>query len=236
MTNRPELRRAAEETRRLYDKLDPIARTQATKHNVPCKAGCIGCCYQMTTITLPEGLVIADTLMKREDWKTWARKLGDEAAKPYPMNRDEYMQMAILCLFIDDDKKCMIYDDRPSPCRYPYVVVNPEACFPAETSQRTLNLNLTILEAHVWRLAKDMFGEFGQFNVAPIPLMTLYCMGLLVSKRQRKFVEIIAAGLSNPGQWSARQVAEALISGEDMEIDEHKRAIIESSKALGVFE
>lgn len=223
--------------KKLYEQLDAHAVASAEKMNASCKRGCIGCCYQMTSITIPEALLIADVLLKKDDWHEWAKKMHDSSL-PYMqklVDRDSYFKQALPCPLLDVEKReCREYASRPSPCRYYYVVTPPEHCYPESEETTVGAIDLAELDARVWKYAMDMLDPEHAQLVGPIPLMTLFGMDLMtVGMPRHEKIREQEQGLMSPAEWVQKQLMGGGIGGLG-EDTEQTRAIRKAAlKVLG---
>src|SRR4051812_42429917 len=53
---------------KLYQQLDGVAANAASGLGATCKKGCAHCCYQQTSITFAEAVLIVETLCKDPGW------------------------------------------------------------------------------------------------------------------------------------------------------------------------
>jgi len=192
----------------MYAELDKHADEIGKKFKTTCTKGCDSCCYLLATITLAEGILIAETLVQKPDWYSLVPKLRDAAlAYCYKgVGKATYLSKKIPCVFLDTKERvCTIYDVRPGTCRYHYVVSNPANCHADHPVGRTGIINMQPLLETVWNLSFEVAkqtGAGGDNIVAPIPMMVLFCM-LKVSmggKGRRLLLEAVD-GLPSPSQY-----------------------------------
>ncbi len=85
------------------------------------------CCSQATLIFLPEAFYIANKYpVPPELWAPWI-VLGTTMEQS---RRDDYFGQNISCVYLDNDKRCNIYDRRPSCCRVYFTACEPALCSP----------------------------------------------------------------------------------------------------------
>lgn len=195
----------------LYDVLDHniAAGMEQSGLKPSCGTECYGCCYLMVAITAVEGLAIADHLLKQQDWREWMQKIRDASVSyiDMKMTREEHFRKGIPCVFLGADKKCSIYANRPSPCRYYFVVSDPKLCYPDAGTQKVGIVNTLEIEAHVWKFSADTLGDFGKMS-APLPIMVLFCAEMLVRGTPRhKIVKKLGRELPDPFTWSRENQA-----------------------------
>lgn len=225
------------ELRRMYAMLDVHAAKAAVDMKASCTKGCIGCCYQMATATIPEAMLIADALLKRADWLEQAKRLH-EASLPFMekyANRDEYFKKAIPCAFLDVEKReCTQYENRPAACRYYMVVTPKEHCYPESEVKMVGAIDLSESEAHVWKFALQTLGEVHGRISAPLPLVVLFSMELMANSERRLQIRELEQGLLNPEEWMMKTVFEDHVGGLG-EDNEQTRAIHAAAKKLRVL-
>ncbi len=136
-----------------------LVETLAPKgEEITCLRGCIHCCFHYVTVSLAQGIVIADYLYKSRDYleqfinnhEKWhqtgypiAEKIDrtriDALSASTPIDRiitdtrsqsEGYLDMNIPCPFLVD-KKCFIYKVRPLSCSGHYAVTAPSWCSPS---------------------------------------------------------------------------------------------------------
>lgn len=140
-----------------------VVETLASKGaQISCRKGCTHCCYHYVTVSVAQGIVIADYLYKRrelltqfvhnyEKWHRKGRSISEsiDAARiqalssSVPVERiiadtrplsERYLKMHIQCPFLLENR-CFIYEVRPLSCSGHYSASPPDWCAP-ETSQK----------------------------------------------------------------------------------------------------
>lgn len=187
-----------------YEHLDPIAEARAKELKATCKTGCNHCCHQLATITVVEGLLIAEKLLEKPDWKALLPVLREKALAACfdGVNKNTYYEKRIACAFLREGL-CSIYEIRPSPCRYHYVVSDPSRCDPEHGEGTTAIIDMLPLEEMVWGLSETFIKEnpkLQQHVLGPIPLMVLYSMAITLGNRDQDLLKAIE-GLPTPGQY-----------------------------------
>lgn len=94
---------------------------------VSCKKGCSACCHTQVAITEDESILLAN-LIKNGTPIDWTKlfiqaEAGNSTEKYFKLSYDQRG-----CIFLDENKECRIYEDRPSVCRTNYVVSDPVNC------------------------------------------------------------------------------------------------------------
>jgi Fe-S-cluster containining protein len=192
--------------RRLYKKLDPIAEQRSKQLHTTCKTGCDSCCYLLATMTIAEGVLIAERLLSKPDWTAILPDLRKAAIEfDYPgLNKATYFSKAVPCVFLKNHQ-CSIYDVRPAACRYHYVASPPERCHWSHKDGRTAIIAMQPLEEEVWKLSHALAmqqPEVGGNIIAPIPLMVLFCLANMVEPKDpgHELLKKAIEGLPTPAE------------------------------------
>jgi Fe-S-cluster containining protein len=187
------LRRMGRKMTSLYETLDPAVAKMTEGVTLSCKAGCAGCCYLLTLVSLPEAVAIAEyfladvqrrnliPLLMRSFWEqTQAIPTGE-----FETIRRSYFEKRIPCTFLDEETKlCTIYPVRPSACRYHFVVSEPALCQP-ESGQQTVG-RVSTLQATVQVLSEANRASSQAkvpLSIAPLPVVMLWAFKLLIEGR-----------------------------------------------------
>jgi len=216
---------------------EQIAKVLAkSEEPISCKRGCNYCCYMMTAIGPAEGYLIAAEVVTWPNWDSIARRLRKSAKKcSTKLSRGEYFNKQIPCVFLNKDGDCSIYLRRPAACRCYFVASPRDDCRPSEEENHVKALNLTELEALVWRFETDASPN-GQVPVnAPLPLMVLYSMaGLSTTADRQRFFKKLLKDVQSPSQWVQGVVdnIDHVIGGETTEARE---AVLDSMKKFGLM-
>lgn len=198
----------------LYRQLDNVTDDLLkTKFKASCTKGCAHCCYLLATITFSEGLLIAEEILQKKDWKDWIPKLRAAAQRTdyQGISRVSYFNKGHPCVFLGEDKLCQIYDSRPACCRYHVVGSPPEHCsYLAPPTTKTMTLDLRGLEEKVWELSMAVVTQLHiqEMMVGPLPLMVLACMSFITQNptedqdiEDHGFINEACRGLRSPLQW-----------------------------------
>lgn len=92
-----------------------------------CKKGCSACCHSQVAITEDEAIQLVD-LVERGVEINWTR-LWVQAKAGNDLNK--FMQIPYElrgCIFLNDNRECSVYSERPSVCRTNYVLSDPSHC------------------------------------------------------------------------------------------------------------
>lgn len=181
------VRRVGRRVKELYSEFEPFALAAAKVKGATCKEGCAHCCYKFTTISLPEGILIAEHLLT-DHGVGWSfkplMKQVYEAAKAVSspdLNESKYFEKQIPCPFLSSNKQCRIYHVRPAVCRYHYVVSPPENCAFDASNPHVLFLNLRKLEHRIWNEGNRVSKQVGlpESVFAPLPVVVSWGMRAL---------------------------------------------------------
>lgn len=175
----------------LYAKHDAAIQVAATEMKATCTVGCNNCCMLLATASLPEGILIAEELLKKPDWQSLVPVLVS-AAKEFcfkGVNYKTYLDKKIQCVFLKEGR-CSIYAVRPSVCRYYYSIQDPKHCDPDNPTRKVATINAGHIQHELNLFAAHVAIELKDQNIsAPIPLMVLYGMYIVVeSFKAKKFI------------------------------------------------
>jgi Fe-S-cluster containining protein len=218
-----ESKRVSEVLESMYREMDPLAERGAKQMGSTCTKGCAHCCYLLTTATLSEGLLIAEKLLVKPDWKALLPRLRESAlAHCYEgVSRVTYFEKKLPCVFLGKDNLCTIYDIRPACCRYHYVASDPAKCSPDDREGKTAVINLQMLEEKVWALSAHLGKQALDLDVpfvAPIPLLVLFCMELVsrASKAENQLIREACEGVLDPINWLQQYSPSIMSEGDGM--------------------
>lgn len=191
----------------LYEKLDALAQAAAHELGATCMKGCAHCCYQLSTISVAEGTVIAERVLAMDDWQDVLGKLRRAAVLHQHGGPSKEAHIASLqpCAFLQG-KLCSIYDVRPGCCRFHFVVSDPKNCSPVlRPGAQTLTIDLRVLEDRVLALGAELARQQKQhLTIAPIAVTVLHCLRELVrDEQQATAVREACAGIPTPTEWMA---------------------------------
>lgn len=171
--------------REMYSKFDAEMDRRVKEMNATCKVGCNNCCMLFATCTLPEGILIAETLLQKPDWRAMVPKLREAALKFCfdGVRTDTYLDKKIQCVFLSEGL-CSIYEMRPSVCRFYYSVVDPANCDPDDHHRKVATIDASDIRDRLNIFAGIVANKLHTSDlVAPIPVMVLYCMYMLVKHK-----------------------------------------------------
>lgn len=174
--------------RKIFKNLDGVMEKQAELMKTTCKKGCNNCCMLFATATIAEGILIAEVLLQKPDWRAFVQPLREAALRFCfeGVGAHTYLTKKIQCVFLKEGL-CSIYEIRPSVCRYYYSIQDPKLCDPDDPRRKVATIDATQLMDKV-NLFSIMVANKLQTNdiVAPIPLMVLYCMYMLCKHRMAR--------------------------------------------------
>lgn len=200
--------------REAYDRLEPLIQDHVKKMKSTCAPGCAHCCYMLTSISVPEALVIAQSLVQKPDWKALLPKLRKSAQDNCYDGIDNfnYFQKHIACPFLQEDNRCGIYDVRPACCRYHYVVSPPENCDGTSKNGATIGrIDFTKAEDKIWDIARAYSNalHMPRVSVGPISLAVLWALESEVHDTDAQVLEEVRAaldGLPTLEEWVMKYV------------------------------
>lgn len=149
------------------------------------------------------------------------------------LTRIKYFEQQNPCVFLDVKKgECTIYEDRPSSCRYLYVVSPAENCSVDFNGEEILTLNMEMLKTTVSSFSAMVSG--GLSVTAPLPIMVLFCMQACApNKKAEQYLKRLCVGLPDPIEWMTELVANKKFRNEDT--PEVTAAVMESFGLHGIF-
>jgi Fe-S-cluster containining protein len=158
--------------------------------SIPCKSGCDGCCSRLINITVAEGMLIYEHLLKEGKWMQVRAEAVKQFRTAQEVNPLTWFKMNIKCPVLDKTTRtCMTYSTRPAACAIHFVTSKPEVCDPwsAEGGQYEAVDMMDLSEAFRRKIENTIDGH-GILNLSvPIPV------ALLVAERIR-----VQSGLSLP--------------------------------------
>lgn len=169
-------RRSARVMLQMYKEWDPKIQAHAKKMGATCKPGCNACCNLPASMSLPEGIAIAEYLMNLPGWTQ--RRAALERACRYQVNlmaslelwheenRKAFFSRSLACVFLRDGM-CSIYPVRPSVCRVHYAVTPPENCKLGAADPVVATIDFRELDFQMGLAAAS---ELGEIVGGPIPV------------------------------------------------------------------
>jgi Fe-S-cluster containining protein len=101
------------------------------KTRITCKPGCSSCCYHPVSISILEGLLLYQNLVKNGKY-TPALKEGLQAAteRQLGVSYEVWLLSMTPCPLLDGQQKCSAYSARPLICRTYLATSDPFYCHP----------------------------------------------------------------------------------------------------------
>lgn len=156
-----------------------------------------------------------------------------DASLPYMQeyaDRDTYFKKAFPCPLLDlNERECREYENRPSACRYYYVVTPPENCYPDSEVVTVGAIDMAEHQAFVLKYALDSLAPEHAQLIGPLPLMTLFCMDVLTDGTARhETIREHERGLLSPAEYVQKFVLGGGVGGLGQD-NEQTRAIRRAS-------
>jgi Fe-S-cluster containining protein len=187
--------------RKAYAQADEMLKGVVEENPVSCGKGCAACCEILTALQVPEGLILADAILRRKDWKGIGRDLRAQAklvCDPQ-LTHEKYFQSRLVCPLLDKrTKECIFYDVRPAACRTHLVCTPREICgdhSPKPRPQVASPLGTREAEHYLWGECTKIFHHP---IAAPLQLMVLFCFPML---REHPYNVRLLSGLPDPIHW-----------------------------------
>ena len=162
-------KRAGRVVLQLYRERAPHVAAAATKMGVTCKEGCAHCCMLPATATIPEMVLVVEYLTSRCDWDKRRPALERELVKQLTEfagvnvldenERVAFFRRQLPCAFLTPEKRCEIYDVRPTVCRYHMVVSPPQNCEHGPETKPIALVDLRKIEHEVALAGAYAYGE-----------------------------------------------------------------------------
>jgi Fe-S-cluster containining protein len=193
----------------------------------------------MTTVSVPEALLIGEALIKKKNWMSIARRLQKAAKKASDVSvgRGEYFRKRIPCPLLNRESgMCEVYDARPAACRYYYVVSDPSSCSIDKPGHEVKCVNLSEIEALVWKYCAEIEGKFP--TIAPLPLMVIGSLRMVFEREgdnhKARSVSRLLPGIMSPEEW-LKGMAEHAEERVAEDTGEAREAILAASKKVGLI-
>jgi Fe-S-cluster containining protein len=150
-------------------KLSSLFQDETVKKHVSCRKGCSACCHTQVSVTDDEAILLARAV--ENGLKIDMEKLKKQAS----VSKSASTWYSIpfqdrACIFLDENKECSVYNDRPSVCRTNHVVGDPKDCSTDDGQVRSVQL-LNTFEADMAIMAG--FGSCKKNGALPNMLFDL---------------------------------------------------------------
>lgn len=179
-------KRAGRVVLQLYRDNASYVADAAAQLGVTCKPGCAHCCMLPATATVPEMVPVVEYLTARSDWKELRPQLVRDLTRHLTefagvdildrKQREAFFTRQLPCVFLTKDKRCGIYEVRPTVCRYHMVVSPPENCAHGAAKPTFARVDLQSLET---TLAVEGAKAFGELTGGPIALVFVLAAKIL---------------------------------------------------------
>lgn len=174
------------QARRLGHRVLQVYKDQETEVNnrvemvrTSCSKGCSSCCYQLTIVTFPEAVAIAEHLLSTAEGQARLQMFTTQVfgllgvLGESDLSRESFFKLKRACLFLKNNE-CSIYPVRPAACRYHFVVSDPKHCAPEAEDPITHRIDLRKYETTVWSEGQRVSKQVGiPFGAAPLPIAVL---------------------------------------------------------------
>lgn len=155
-----------ERLKSIYDSIDACteaALNQGTK--VSCTAGCSFCCHTPVTVTQEE---LENLVQIVEDRELPIDLMRLKKQAKHAEDFDEFWAQgpvnATKCVFLDNEGKCGIYEDRPAACRTHFVSSDPKYCRVDETAEQGDHKKFVVPTAEVVATAAMQLQKIGYLH------------------------------------------------------------------------
>lgn len=189
----PELEALITKRTQKYEKM--LADLARRAHST-CTKGCFNCCYLLPIVSVLDGMRIAQRLLNQPDWEAYLEPLATQARLQIRATKLQYFTGKHACVFLKDGL-CSVYDVRPDPCRFHFMLSPPELCSPDRPHTATQAIDLRDLEWEACQVSVKMFG----LSAAPLAITVLHCMAKLAEDLDRLKIKTYLDGIPNPSTW-----------------------------------
>lgn len=201
----------------IYRETDREVQERAASLGATCRKGCSDCCSLLISVTFPEAVAIAETLLTDPAHayllKSLTTKLhaqiehivtGIQKREP-----GHYFLAKQPCALLDPQTKtCSVYVARPSTCRLHYVVTDPAWCSPDDVASTVARLNMAELSrVHVNEACRAANQTATPLWAGPLQIMLLWAFKLLAEGRpsiEAAHAEPEKLGVMSLHLWRAR--------------------------------
>lgn len=178
----------------VYRDTDRAIEERAAQLGATCRKGCSDCCSLLISVTFPEAVAIAETLLTDPAHALRLKGLlprlhAQIATIVEGIQRQEpghYFRSAQPCVLLDPaSKTCTVYAARPSTCRLHYVVTDPAWCSPHDTGGLVARVNMAeIGRAHINEACHAANQTQTPLWTGPLQIMLLWALKLLAEGRE----------------------------------------------------
>ncbi len=186
-----QLRQLGRVTLQVHRDNAPFVKAASREMNATCEKGCAACCHQLVWLSLPEAIAIADHLLTAPEWRCQLPLLTERLNQQLTIledseiTRQSYFALRQPCVFLGPQNLCRVYAQRPTACRYYYVVTEPALCGHPSGSELIASIDLTELETRVISEGLRASQQAGlPVIVAPLPVILFWALRLLQEGRE----------------------------------------------------
>ena len=158
----------AKEVHRVIDSLmdRELKNKPELAKQIQCKKGCSFCCHQIQIVSQDEAMLLAkraENLNIDLDLLEQQSNFGNDVSdvRTDKINETEWFKQPFeksKCVFLNEKKECMVYEDRPTSCRVYNVISPPKECSPEKSGiyvAQVFLLNAQVLASASLNLQKD---------------------------------------------------------------------------------
>jgi Fe-S-cluster containining protein len=110
-------------------------RLRVLGNKSPCGPGCSNCCSRLVHISVAEGILIYERLVKNGKWLNVRKNAREQFPIIHDIHPLTWFKMNRPCPVLDPDTKtCRTYEVRPAACSTHFVSSDPKLCSPWSTS------------------------------------------------------------------------------------------------------
>lgn len=108
-------------------KLSLLFKSSVVQKHISCRKGCSACCHTQVSVSDDEAALLVKLVengLKIDLEKLKVQALSSKSSSTWyslPFGQRS-------CVFLDENKECSVYNDRPSVCRTNHVVGDPKDC------------------------------------------------------------------------------------------------------------
>lgn len=170
-----------------------LERMRTRRKHIPCSRGCVGCCYYLVPLSVPEAfrlrdeiavrcgperrsmqracLLAARQILRHQPPSLFVEQASQPAQDESDVMSEWYRSMELACPFCVD-RECGIYDQRPLACREYFVDGSANACRGKRGEAKVVDVGVKMPEV-LGRLAAELEG--GDVEAVMMPLALAWC-------------------------------------------------------------
>lgn len=121
------------------DSIENLFENDLVSRSISCKVGCSGCCHTPVSVTSDEAQLLAKRV--RDGVSISLTDLERQAATASSsLNFFALSYKNRKCVFLSENGKCSVYEDRPAVCRSNFVIGNPAQCDTSDGKEKPVRL------------------------------------------------------------------------------------------------